>query len=766
MSGVRTRGTWTAVLTGIIVVGLGFSFVLSNTADPVAHNVVNRSFQTVSTLDNQLKQYVLAVRFGMLRRYGPILEMAQELEAQIAGLDGSIRASVGRSAAVDASTSAVREAFARHLDQLDRFKGEAAILRNSLNYLPVALENFERDVSAHENVSALTGRADGLVRTALTFNVLGTPEMAARLRHELEEAENLEPPPELAFDWSMLIRHARLIVDKHEALEPTFEALVDPAFQRSLDEARAVYLQAYGVKVRNAGKARIVMVGLIGALLLLFGRVAYDLRTLYATLDGQVRRRTADLATKTRQLERASRGMHEILDNVAQGLVSVELDGSVGEERSAVLDAWLGAPAPNRPVWAWLAKHDEVASEWLELGWEGLVDGFMPYDVVLDQLPKRMQVGEQTLGLEYRAILEDEEVKQVLFVISDISADVERARLEAEQREILSIFQRLSRGRPGFLEFMEEVSKLISVLEGQPSTSLAMRAIHTIKGNCSVFGLQTMADLCHRVESRILDEQSTITPAELERIQASWNATCVRIRPFLDVDCAGVPVDPADLDALQQAFVEQLPHAELQALVASWSLERTDARLERIGEQALQVAERLNKAVRVEVDSHDLRVAPDLWARFWSSFVHVLRNALDHGIESPEERAAVGKDPVGRICLSTTLADDTFTIAIEDDGRGMDWDVLEARAAQLGLPHGSRAELAESLFVDGMSSRAEVTQFSGRGVGMGALRDATHERGGSIAIVSDTSGTTIRFQFPAHAMTEGLSRTDLSARLQ
>ena len=92
-------------------------------------------------------------------------------------------------------------------------------------------------------------------------------------------------------------------------------------------------------------------------------------------------------------------------------------------------------------------------------------------------------------------------------------------------------------------------------------------------------------------------------------------------------------------------------------------------------------------------------------------------------------------------------------MSIEDDGRGIDWDRVRAKAKACGLPHATEADLEAALFSDGMSTRDDVTAFSGRGVGLGAVRSACEERGGHIRVWSRLGhGTRFDFVFPVDQM--------------
>jgi two-component system chemotaxis sensor kinase CheA len=144
---------------------------------------------------------------------------------------------------------------------------------------------------------------------------------------------------------------------------------------------------------------------------------------------------------------------------------------------------------------------------------------------------------------------------------------------------------------------------------------------------------------------------------------------------------------------------------------------------------------------------------PERLAPFWASLVHVVRNAIDHGIESPEEREAQGKPAIGRVRFAVKRAlDGSLAIEIADDGRGLNFGKLAERARQMSLPHANEHELVQAVFADGLSTRDEVTELSGRGVGLGAVRAACEAAGGRLGTQSSAAGTTFSFVFPPDAL--------------
>jgi len=132
---------------------------------------------------------------------------------------------------------------------------------------------------------------------------------------------------------------------------------------------------------------------------------------------------------------------------------------------------------------------------------------------------------------------------------------------------------------------------------------------------------------------------------------------------------------------------------------------------------------------------------------------HMVRNALDHGIESPEARRAAGKDPVGRLLLRAYHEAGAMVIQVSDDGGGLDRRRIAEKAVAMGLAsEGARLseeDLARAVFEPGFSTAEKVTEISGRGVGMDVVRRNVEALRGSVAIESEPGqGTTVTIRVP------------------
>lgn len=467
------------------------------------------------------------------------------------------------------------------------------------------------------------------------------------------------------------------------------------------------------------------------------GQLAAAFRSMAQAIDSREKRITA-----------RNRDMRLVLDNVGQGFVTLDSGGRLSEERSRILHEWFGQPRPADTFAEYIGRVDPQAGERFEVGWMLISDGFLPIQFGLDQLPKRAMAGERTLELAYRAIWNDDAVEAVLVVVSDISAGIERERALVAQRETLSVFQHIISDRGAFDEFLEEAACMVkSVQESDGSDGVGLRrTLHTLKGGAAIFGLESIAEYCHLLETELEDPERTLTPEQRHELDARWG----RVRQVVDqlVANPGISISREEHRKVVGALEGRVP-PDMLAQLASWQYEAAAGRLALLGKQAQAIAQRLGKGpLQVQVEPTELRLPPKRWGPLWTVLSHVLRNAVDHGIEHPEERSEAGK-PAPTISLSLAHVDGRVVLTVRDDGRGIDWARIAELAKERGLPASTPDDLEAALFADGVTSRSEVTTTSGRGVGLGAVRDVVRRLGGRLELDSAPQrGTAFTISLP------------------
>jgi two-component system chemotaxis sensor kinase CheA len=205
-----------------------------------------------------------------------------------------------------------------------------------------------------------------------------------------------------------------------------------------------------------------------------------------------------------------------------------------------------------------------------------------------------------------------------------------------------------------------------------------------------------------------------------------------------------------ELDGMEH-LVRELRRRALD--IRTTSVQRLTERLPMV---ASDLARALDKRVRFEVSGDEVEVDRAILDHLDDSLLHLVRNAVDHGIEPPAQREAAGKDPVGTLRIRAWLEAGRLRLTLSDDGRGIDVETLRRKAVERGLLMEMVAEdlpperVFEFVFEPGMSTAEKVTDISGRGVGMDAVKRAVEALGGTIALHSAPgTGTEIELDLPS-----------------
>ncbi|HEX7948276.1 MAG TPA: chemotaxis protein CheW [Phenylobacterium sp.] len=199
--------------------------------------------------------------------------------------------------------------------------------------------------------------------------------------------------------------------------------------------------------------------------------------------------------------------------------------------------------------------------------------------------------------------------------------------------------------------------------------------------------------------------------------------------------------------------------ADLHASVTRLRLVALGHVFNRLPRQVREIAEALGKDVDLIVSGDTVAVDKSVVEHLYEPLLHLVRNAIDHGIEPPAERRELGKPHRAVLTLSAQMGRDEVTIDLTDDGRGIDVARVRRIAVERGLIDAdaaaglSEAAAAHLVFAPGFSTAAELTQLSGRGVGMDAVRAAASHVGGRVSLENRPGkGLSVRLTLPAHVV--------------
>ncbi|WP_313388165.1 chemotaxis protein CheA [Achromobacter aegrifaciens] len=259
------------------------------------------------------------------------------------------------------------------------------------------------------------------------------------------------------------------------------------------------------------------------------------------------------------------------------------------------------------------------------------------------------------------------------------------------------------------------------------------------------------------------DKESTSIRVGVEKVDQVINLVGELVITQAMLAQTASTLDPVLHDRLLNGM-EQLERnaRDLQEAVMSIRMMPMDYVFSRFPRLVRDIASKMGKQIELQTHGRATELDKSLIERIIDPLTHLVRNSLDHGIETPEKRVAAGKDPVGQLVLSAQHNGGNIVIEVSDDGGGLNRDKILKKAIAQGLPVNENSpddEIWQLIFAPGFSTAEKVTDISGRGVGMDVVRRNIQDMGGHVQLSCEPgSGTTTRIVLPLTlAILDGMS---------
>lgn len=309
-----------------------------------------------------------------------------------------------------------------------------------------------------------------------------------------------------------------------------------------------------------------------------------------------------------------------------------------------------------------------------------------------------------------------------------------------------------------------EVSVNSAVLEARLK-SLTDHARELLNQNLRVqkrlFELETLVDVraltMMRARTRRTDE-AAFDPLEMDQYSELHSTTHALMEEAADGRTLAFRLEEEISQLTGVQTLQQRLSKDLQHLVIGTRMNQAGMLEPRLQRNVRATCQATGKQAVLVVKGGDALIDGDMLSRLAEPLLHLLRNAVDHGIETPQERVAAGKDATGRIALTYSRQGQQVVLQCSDDGRGLDLPAIHRRALERGLVVPDQAltedELTRLILLPGFSTRDVVNEVSGRGVGLDVVRDWIGAINGSIRISSRAGqGCTIELRFAASLST-------------
>ncbi len=479
---------------------------------------------------------------------------------------------------------------------------------------------------------------------------------------------------------------------------------------------------------------------------------------------------------RTAELNMVNQTLKAIMNSLGQGFFTFNDLGDCGNVFTKACEEVLEGFPAGRKAWEVLNVPEgeiEQFKKWSESTFKELL-AFDDMKALGPSLYPHSQ--KRHVPLEFYPIRgADSKINEIVVVATDKTSEFEAQKALEIERQNAGMIIKYTKNKDQFLQFLASVRvglKALLDLAGGPMTGEQMnesfRLLHTLEGEAGTFSIGELR-LLSRASQHVLEpfkgkaelghEAGAIYKESLDAMSAGFENFLLANQELFRVPEGeiGRSVE-LPLLTLSKFLADLRSTAGAEALTTRFQDQFLKVPMEsclRYFDSLIQsVSEKLGKKVKpLVIDDGGVRIFPEPYQKVFSSLVHAFRNAVDHGLEEPMDREWGGKDPAGTIRVEVSANAGIIRMIIADDGKGIDPAVirekLKSKFPDKDFTNQSDDEILQTVCMPGFSSRETVGEFSGRGVGLDALREEVLKIGGHLHISSKVGeGTTLELSFP------------------
>lgn len=516
-------------------------------------------------------------------------------------------------------------------------------------------------------------------------------------------------------------------------------------------------------------------------------------------------------------IDEKMRQVKDILNNIDQGLLTVDFEGKVGEEYSLRANDILSVEdvashdiyellkldskaKKSFDVWIDLIQKKQEKQRWQKLEKLAPVHS-MEFEIAHDGDD---DADSKFITVSYQKVFDkDGRFTKLMLLTKDETEkrkkeemmEQERLRHENEMKTILGIANTPENEMSDFIEDSDKRIKtikgeLIAHLEGvkqqreeHPSPEFEYhvsneqiealyRDIHTLKGNGGSYGFDLLSQYAHKAEDALEELRSPLNSRRSDSIEEMLNYVLLMEENFIEIQekmkliygsdetvFCRIPMERVEYVQKVAVAVEEMfkdntvVHDLVKATeVLSWEALKTVGRkYQKIAQKA---ASTVNKEIEFVINDGNKLVPADIFEGVDEALLHIVRNAVAHGIESDEDRAELEKG-IGIVTLDVDYNEERKLVSVSDNGRGINKEVILSKAVEKGIiseAEGSNLsdeDVYAFLFHSGFSTADSLTEVAGRGVGLDVVKENIEKLGGTIDIKSEVGvGTTMAITLP------------------
>ncbi|NUU96554.1 hypothetical protein XO10_09945 [Marinitoga sp. 1135] len=395
-------------------------------------------------------------------------------------------------------------------------------------------------------------------------------------------------------------------------------------------------------------------------------------------------------------------------------------------------------------------------------------------EVYFSFLPEEILFKEKYYNLRFKEIDFDDK-KKIMLVLKDITNEKALEQAIQTERENLNKIIIVIQNYDAFMYNLKDFKYFIShgyieIFESKNSKNEKNfeihRAIHTYKGVFAQFYLTQISYTLHLIENEIIKaiEKKTFSQKYFEKLLFEKFNIYEKLSSELDIlkealgeeflnDEEKLKIPKSKIIELENKVLKYFENEKAKKIlkdIRKLRYKKIDDLLKPYLQYSKELATRLGKVINYPqiIQDEDVYIDPDKYFEFIKSLVHVFRNIIDHGIEIPELRIEKGKTEYGNITIRIFKEDGLLKIDIKDDGSGIDKNQLIAVANRKNIPY-DKEKIFDIIFHEGFSTKVEVTEISGRGIGLNVVKKEVEKLNGKVYVESEIDkGTIFHFEIP------------------
>lgn len=474
---------------------------------------------------------------------------------------------------------------------------------------------------------------------------------------------------------------------------------------------------------------------------------------------------------RTEKLREANDFIKTMVDSLAQGLLVFDRSGHCLDLFTKACKKILGMEPANKKLKEILRPDDEaIFNDWVS----NLFEEMIPFDSLAELGPKFIEpISDfkdkkfKHVTLEYFPMRNNEgKIENVVLVATDNTKEFKAQKQILEEQNFVKLISKVVKDKKMFNRFVEMFESSLKYelnhakIKGEINKIDFMRLLHSLKGSAAFYSFQEIVDKLHEFETDVSEDKLNLNLIidRSNKILEILEKEITRLREFLGQSKEeSADISEKKLRSFYKSLLKVSPQAA-DSFLNEFLYGPALKYVEQYKSLVSELAQKLGKSIKpLEIQNGILPVDITYYQPFFDSCIHLFRNSVDHGIESPDTRTAAGKTPEGSIIATfvNELTDEGqwLIFQLQDDGAGIDPNRIRKKMLELGY---SEEEIQENdekiiyhIFDSSFSTAERLTDISGRGVGLFDIKENIIKIGGSFEVKSELGrGTIFSFKLP------------------